>query len=86
MESEEEKKEKAEKFLSELKGIAEKYEAKNISVCCELEGKFFGMIGADTENFGDFFNAVMLVARLYQASREKIKSILDGNTKSETNS
>lgn len=77
MKTEEEKKETAEKFLSELKEIAKKYGARNLSLCCELEKKFFGIVGADTEGCGDFFEASLNIGRLYQSSREKIKTMMN---------
>ena len=72
-----EKEEKAEKFAAELKELAKKYEAKNISVCCEFEDKFFGIAGADMDSYGDFFEASLIVGRLYQSCREKLKRVLD---------
>ena len=41
---ESEKKDTADKFLTDLKELAKKHGAKNISLCCELEGKFYGVI------------------------------------------
>jgi hypothetical protein len=77
MKTEEQKKENAEKFLAELKELAKKYEAKHLSVCCELEEKFFGIVGAEIEGYGDFFEASLKVGRLYQSCREKVKRVMD---------
>jgi len=66
-----------EKFLNELKELCKKYGAKHLSVCCNMEDKFLGVIGADVNNDGEYFQAVLNIARLYQSSREKIKSLLD---------
>lgn len=77
MKTESEKKETAETFLSELKELAKKYDAIHLSVCCELEGKFFGVVATDLNDFGDFFEASLYVGRLYQSCREKVKRIMD---------
>lgn len=77
MKTEEEKKQAAESFLAELKEVAKKYGAKHLSVCCELEEKFLGIVGTDINSYGDFFETAMKVGRLYQSCREKIKIIMD---------
>jgi hypothetical protein len=75
------KKENAVKFLAELKDLAKKYGVRNFSICGDLDEKFFGVVGADTDGFGEFFEAVLNVARLHQSSREKVKLIMDDREK-----
>ena len=77
MKTEEKKRENAEKFLAEIKEVAKKYGAKHLSLCCELEDKFFGIVGADINGFGDFFEASLKVGRLFQSCREKVKRLMD---------
>jgi len=77
MKTETQKKENAEKFCGEIKELAKKYGAEHLSLCCNIDEKFLGIIGIDVVKSGDFFEATLNVARLYQSGREKIKILMD---------
>lgn len=65
------------KFLAELKELIKRNKITEFSFCGQFNEKNVGMIGMGGAKYGDFFNSLLRVGGLYQAGRERSRTILD---------
>lgn len=69
--------EQKEKFIEEINQVGKKYGVTHLSFCATVEDRFLGMIAVGGEGYGDYFESIMNVGRLYQASREKVFNLIN---------
>jgi len=68
-------------FNEAIEKLCSEYGVKSFSYCGSAEDKYLGVVASDSAHFGEFYEAVINIGRLWQAAREKVKKQLDRHEK-----